>query len=322
MQLSHSDLKNYTTCKRKWYLGTYLEYGIRPERKNPVGKAQMGTRIHLCMEACYGYDLNPLDVLNWQYEQELASSPEFESELLKEKRLATAVVEGYFEWAGEEAFDYDMEVVATEQQVNYPIETPNGSFDLIAKLDMIIKREEDGATLFRDWKTVDTLTKADSVVRDTQMRTYAMLRALTSEGVRVDGGQYVMLKRSARTVRARPPFYGVAEVRYNRHDLNSTFQRTQAIGGEILATKQALDEGGSHNSLCYTSPGDHCSWACIFKDVCPMFDDGSRATDALAGEFVKTDPHARYTDDAMQQALAALGPKTSPSDPAVHQPPM
>jgi PD-(D/E)XK nuclease superfamily len=309
VQLSHSELKTYAVCRRKWYISHYLKYGLAPDKGSPVGKAPMGTRVHLCMEAYYGYGLDPMAVLDWQYAQELAAHPEFEEELIKEKRLASAVVEGYFQWAAEEGFDVGVEVVATERQVSYhmPASTGTRGFDLIAKLDMVVQRELDGATLFRDWKTVDTLTKADAVGRDTQMRTYAMLRMLTaSAGERVDGGQYVMLKRSARTARARPPFYGVAEVRYNRHDLNSTFQRVQSIGTEILDTTAALDAGASHQSVCYTSPGDHCSWMCSFRDVCTMFDDGSRAEDALRGEFVQIDPYARYTDDAIDRVRLAL----------------
>jgi len=312
MQLAHSELKTFSTCKRKWFLSHYLKYGVLPDEASPVGKAPMGTRVHLCMEAYYGYGLDPLAVLDWQYREEVALHPEWESELVKEHKLATAMVEGYFDWASDTGFDVGIDVVATEQQVSYDI----ADFTLIAKLDMTVQRELDGATLFRDWKTVDTLTKADAVQRDTQMRTYALLRALTArgEGQRVDGGQYVMLRRSARTARAKPPFYGVAEVRYNRHDLNSVWQRTRAIGKEIVDTTAALDEGAPHHEWCYTSPGDHCAWACIFRDVCPMADDGSRLDDALAGNFSKIDPYARYQDDAMERALTALRP-----DPVTRQ---
>jgi RecB family exonuclease len=304
MELAHSELKTFATCRRKWYVSHYLKYGLDPDRTSPVGKARMGTRVHLCMEAYYGYGLDPVAVLNWQYRQELHLYPEYERELVAEQKLALAIVEGYFDWAAETGFDAGVEVVATEQQVTYDFH----AFTLKAKLDMVIQRELDGATLFRDWKTVDTLTKANAVQRDTQMRTYALLRALTASGQRVDGGQYVMLRRSARTARAKPPFYGVAEVRYNRHDLNSVWQRTQTIGTQIVDTTARLDDGADHHEECYTSPGDYCDWACSFRDICPMFDDGSRVEDALRAEFVQVDPYARYQDDAMTQVLNALRP--------------
>lgn len=315
MQLSHSEMKTFVTCKRKWWLSHYRAYGVAPDREAPVGSRIQGTRIHLAMEANYGYGLDALAVLDWQYKRAIAAHPEAERELRKEQALSVAMVEGYFDWAAEEGYDVGIEVIAAEREASVSIKLQQESdftFELVSKLDLLIRRESDGALLFRDWKTRASLQN-DGLIRDTQMRTYALIQALTAvhTGDRVDGGQYMMLRRVGRTARSKPPYYGQAEVRYNRHDFNSTYQRVQTVAGEIAVARARLDAGEDHHAVAYPSPGDHCDYMCIFKDICPLFDDGSRADDALVAEYDVIDPYARYSDDAIIQVRKELSDTVS-----------
>jgi PD-(D/E)XK nuclease superfamily/LAGLIDADG-like domain len=146
-----------------------------------------------------------------------------------------------------------------------------------------------------------------------QMRTYALVQALNSKEnpfhTRADGGEYVAILRSKRTERAKGPFYDRAATAYNKHDLNSAWQRARAIGSEIWEARQALDAGADHHDVAYNSRGDDCDWACVFRDICPLFDDGSRAEEMLTVEFTPADPYAHYYDDIMEQAIAALKEK-------------
>ncbi len=255
-----------------------------------------------------------LAALDWIYATASEEHPYDESELRKERDFAFAMLEGFLEWAAEEGYDTGYEVVATEQEqsVRLPfLDFESGDFNLIAKLDILVRRVEDGVIRFRDYKSVGTLSKANGLLRDTQMRTYSMiqgLQALADPALpRPDGGQYVMLLRSKRTPRARGPFYQVVEFDYNRHDLNATWMRVRAIASSIAGARSRLDAGEDHHIVAYPVPGEYCEWACPFNRVCHLADDGSHLEAALAGNYVQIDPMARYHDDSITQLLAALG---------------
>lgn len=286
-------------------------WGQDPARLSPVGVAHLGTQVHLALEAWYGYDLDPAQVLNYTYGELIKERPEYEAELIKERDYALVMVDGYQEWVASEGVDAGLEVLATEHIREAQIPLYSGtSVTLIGKLDQMVRRERDGAILFRDFKTVGTLQKADSLILDTQMRTYALIQAMTcKEGERADGGLYTMLLRSKRGIRATGPFYSQVEVRYNRNDLNSMYLQVQSVATEMLAAREALDAGRDHRSVVYATPGFHCEWACAFKNVCPLMDDGSRWEDALAGNFIQRDPYDYYSDKDITAVRKAFSPR-------------
>lgn len=309
LQISHSELRLWRTCRRRWYLTYYLQWASDPSRRSPIGLAALGTRVHLSLEGHYGYELNALDVLKYEYKQLLEERPEFGTEITRELDWALAMVDGYLEWVTENGMDADYEVVATEKEQQQEVTLPSGHQVIFrGKLDQLVRRVQDDALLFRDFKTVGTLSKANLLVLDTQMRFYAMLQALSVQGTgkRADGGLYMMLLRSKHTDRAKGPFYEQVAVSYNSHDLNSMYHHSRAIAQEIVNARELLDEGEPHHGVVYASPSDACGWSCPFVNVCPMMDDGSRWEDALAERFVKVDPYLRYSDDKIVHISKAL----------------
>jgi hypothetical protein len=134
-----------------------------------------------------------------------------------------------------------------------------------------------------------------------------MLQAFNSEpGERVDGGLYTMLLRSKRTARATPPFYQQVEVTVNRHELNATYQRIMTITADMVRVMEQLEAGADHRAVAYPSPGDYCNWGCPFVKLCPMFDDGSRADDMLAANFVQGDVWQYYNDQTIEKVVTVL----------------
>jgi hypothetical protein len=318
LTVSHSELAAWTRCPRRWYLGTYLGWGVDPASSAATGTALLGTRIHLALEASEGHGVDALAALGVIYQLAAEEYPYDEAELEKERDMAFAVLEGFLEWKAEEGFDAGYEIIATEryQSVRLPfLDWESGSFLLVAKLDVLVRRVEDGATLFRDYKTVGTLSKANGLIRDTQMRTYSMIQALQAKEdpslPHPDGGQYVMLLRSKRTPRARGPFYQVVSFDYNRHDLNATWMRVRSIASGIRDTRRALDAEVDHHIAAYPVPGDYCEWGCPFVSVCHLADDGSHLEDALRGSYAQVDPMARYSDNSIDRVLEVLGKKDS-----------
>jgi hypothetical protein len=313
LTVSHSELASFARCPRRWYLGTYLGWGLDPESAPATGTALLGTRLHLALEASEGHGVPALRALEWIYNRVEEEHPYDESDIAKEKDMAFAILEGFLEWAQEEGYDSGYDVVATEseQSVRLPfIDHLSGDFNLVAKLDVLVRRREDGAIRFRDYKSVGTLSKANGLLRDTQMRTYSMIQGLKVKEdpsqPRPDGGQYVMLLRSKRTARAKGPFYQVVEFDFNRHDLNATWMRVRSIASGIASARARLDRGEDHHIVAYPVPGEYCEWACPFNRICHLADDGSHLEDALRGNYVQIDPYARYKDSSIQQLLIAL----------------
>lgn len=306
-EISNSEMQAYQRCRRNWALTYHWKWQPRLEDTSPVGVAILGTRIHLALEAWYGYDIDPLEALTWIYEMASLERPDFVVELGKELDLARAMVEGYLQWLDDEGADVILETVDVERELKLELRTNQGSAILRAKLDQLVRRRTDGALLLRDFKTVGDLSKADQLVLNQQMRFYSMLLALLHPEHRVDGALYTMLKRSKRTVRARPPFYQQVEINYNKHDLNSTFQRVTMVVAEILAAHKALDAGHDHHLAVYPTASDYCGWGCPFSRVCPLMDDGSRWEAALAANFTRGDPYSYYGHDTIERLVADLG---------------
>jgi len=306
-EISNSEMQSFQRCRRHWALSYHWQWQPRAVDTSPVGVAILGTRIHLALEAWYGHGIDPIEALSWLYEVAALERPDFAVDLSKELDLAKAMVEGYVQWLDEEGVDVSLETVDVERELKHQVGTYLGPVVLRAKLDRLVRRRTDGALLLVDYKTVGSLSKADRLVLDQQMRFYAMLLALRFPEHRVDGALYTMLKRSKRTVRATPPFYQQVEISYNRHDLNSTYQRVTAVAGAILEAHLRLNDGDDHHAIVYPTATDYCDWGCPFSRVCPLMDDGSRWEAALQANFDRGDPYSYYERSTIQELVADLG---------------
>lgn len=314
LKLSNSTLRSYKRCERSWYLSYFLSYGKRPEQENPVTVATLGTRVHCALEAYYGYDLDPLAALRVIYYLAAKEHPFEADELEKQHGYARAMIEGYLQWSEEEGIDAALEVIATETVEEVPLYLHDGSMvTLVAKLDQKVRRKTDNAVLFRDFKTVGTLTKSHLLQLDEQMRAYCLIQWLKSAETREEragGGLYTMILRSKRTPKANGPFYREEEVSFNQHDHDSMLRRTRRTAGRIVAATRDLNEGRSHLDVIEPNHGDYCGWGCPFTLICPMMDDGSRWEDALQANFIKRDPFHYYGNGLIDQVRASLAPGT------------
>lgn len=313
IKLSNSTLKTYKRCERHWYLAYFLGYGKRPEQDNPVTVATLGTRVHCALEAYYGYGIDPVAALKVIYYLAEKEYPHEGTELDKQHRYARAMVEGFLQWSEEEGIDAALEVIQTEHVEEVPLYLDAQTVvTLVAKLDQKVRRLTDDAILFRDWKTVGTLSKSHLLVLNEQMRFYSLLEALKSSETaeRADGGLYTMLLRSMRTPKANGPFYREEEVRFNQHDHDSMLRRTRRTASRIVGATRELSAGRSHLDVVEPNEGDYCGWGCPFTLICPMMDDGSRWEDALQANFIKRDPFHYYGTGLIDSVRASLAPGT------------
>lgn len=310
LRASPSELAKFQRCRRQWALTYHFKWGVDPRRSSPTGAAMLGTRIHAAMEGYYGYDIDPMTSLGVIYDTARDQRPECSPELTAEQSYATTMIAGYLEWAAEHGLDEEHEVVSTESELETHILLTSGEMAVVhGKLDQIVRRRIDGALQLRDWKTVGTLSKADLIVLDPQMRTYSALLAISNDGLRVDGALYTMMLRSKRTARATGPFYEQIHISYNDDEQKNILTRITGVMDDMDRVVRQLNAGVDHRLVAYPNPlTDRCAWDCPFVQVCPLFDDGSRVDAALEANFVKdADPYGYRKLDLLGQVKVALG---------------
>lgn len=297
IRISQSESSTFRQCRRKWYLGTYR--GLQPREQRVTGALSFGTRIHACLEAYYTDGQNPVDVHRELLEKdrlELVMVERDPSELDKEAELGRIMLEGYLQWLEETGADSDYEVVSAEEILTVPL--LDGAVEMVGKIDMRVRRKTDGVRLFMDHKTSANPSDISKIAAiSEQFLHYATLEALKpGETERCDGGIYSILRKVKRSANARPPFYERIEVRHNRQQLNSYWNRFHGIVLDILKVRAALDAGGDPLVHAYPTPTGECSWRCEFFAVCPLIDDGSAAEEMLDHFFKVGDPMARYSE--------------------------
>lgn len=307
LHLSNSAIRRFKMCRRSWWLSHYRELAPRKEFEDPTGVASLGSMVHLALEGYYQHQLDPVVVLNTAYDLVVAEHPLQAKDLRSEQSYAVTMVQGYLEWVAEEGIDATLEVVASEYTLSYDVKLDDGSVVRVTgKLDQLVRRLTDQALMLRDFKSVGDFSKVDLLILDEQMLTYSMLLFFAGLEGRPDGVLYNMLKRSKRTSKATPPFYMQEETRYTEVQLRNMLTRITAEARDILDVTRRLDAGEDHQTAVYPNPGDHCRWACSFKHVCPLLDDGSRAEDMITAQFERKDPWEYRTSGMMDRIKAAI----------------
>lgn len=307
-RITNSEMGTFKSCKRKWWLSYYRRLGLI--KRDYVGAAPLGSIVHECLELWYTENTDPLETLARIKEETLnLTEVDLDDEdaqpvyidvaaFTKQCDLIEKILEGFVEWSAEEGLDAGYEVVAIEEKIEIPVDFPKAasweSVSLMGKLDVQVRRIADGAVLNRDWKTVQGLEEG-RLVQHPQFKLYALLMKMRGqEGVL--GAQRVMLRKVKRTANSKPPFYGVDEATYTDTALRAYHQEVWGVVRDIAEATDRLDAGESPLSVAYPRPSRDCSWMCEFRDVCPMFDDGSNAEGMLNAYFVAHDPLERYDD--------------------------
>lgn len=322
-RFSQSEMKTFLRCKRKWYLSEYRR--LAPVGNSPTGPLRSGTRVHTALEAFYTPGQDVFWVLSLEQEDdwdtyvrncaERGEDPDTSvaEEFAKDCQLERIMIEGYGEWIAESGVDAGLETIAVEEIVTVPGESvyPDlvdefGPFNVVGKLDMRVRRESDGARMFMDHKTAQSLTMAlPTLQMDMQMMHYMWLESMTTpEGERSDGAFYNVLKKVKRTKAAKPPFFARYEVHHNDDELYSYRVRLSQIISEILAEERRLmlyPQSADH--IAYPNPTRDCAWDCPFFALCPAMDDGSRYEDMIRDQFVTRDPLARYAEGDKPEAV-------------------
>lgn len=310
-RVSNSEIQTYKECRRKWWLTWYR--GLSNKEENFSALRNSGDRVHRALMAWYVAEgqirEDPRDALERAITDDRTlmhanGRIPHEEELKKFAAITSverAMVEGYIEWIEENGIDSELTVIAPETYLEVPFEHENLTSTqpvyLVGKIDVRVKRNTDNARLFIDHKTVSEVkTPTLMLPMNEQMLHYHLLEWLgTKEGEeRCDGALYNMLRRVKRTGTAKPPFFARESVTHNEHELESYKQRVIGVINSIDDTKFKLASGVDPLNVVYPTPTDKCLWKCPHVHICTMFDDGSRAEDAITEYYDIIDPLDYY----------------------------
>jgi hypothetical protein len=302
IRISNSEIQTFKDCRRKWWLSYYRR--LQPATQSFTGALALGSRVHEALDMYYSKNIPLLDAHAQLVEtdkQLLRESFRDTMDLESEAELGRIMLEGYLEWVEENGIDAELEMISTEEIISMPMF--DGAVELQGKLDMRVRRKGDGVRMFRDFKTVGgSFTEFASLAHmNEQILTYMILEAAQNkEGERSEGGIFTMLRKVKRTANAKPPFYEQMEVRHNTFALRAFWNRLHGAVSDMMSTRKALDEGADVNFVAYPRPSRDCKWKCQFFAVCPLFDDGSAAEQAISELYVVDDPYAYYKTTEMK----------------------
>ena len=79
--------------------------------------------------------------------------------------------------------------------------------------------------------------------------------------------------------------------------MRSFWNRIHGTIADLMNVRKALDTGAEPSYVAYPRPTRDCKWKCQFFAICPMFDDGSAAEQAISEMYEESDPYAYYNTD-------------------------
>ena len=307
MRISNSEIQTFKRCRRKWYFNYHL--WLKPNFEKETGPSPIGIRVHDVLSRYYtakmlGFDTDSCTVdalthhegvMNESMAKAAANGDDTDI-LLKECELSRIMLEGYFEWLAETGVDEGLVVTGAETSVEFLTTIFDVELTILAKLDIRILRELDGARLFMDHKTAQELsTPLKTMHLNEQFLHYDWIMRQLGLPERVDGGMFNFLRKVKRTATMKSPAYGRLEVRHNERELDAFEKRLRGEIRAILSLRNALDTGTDPLSLVYPTPTRDCAWDCPYFQICPMVDrqDGS-AERVIELSMRKVDPYERY----------------------------
>jgi RecB family exonuclease len=293
MRLSSSEIKRFLACKRSWYYNQVL--GYRHKKSEHTGPLFLGDRVHKALEVYYeNFTIEAaLGFLHGSYVADVELYPNESDALLKEKKLTTAMIEGYFQWLEETGEDEYLEVLGVEGM----LETPYGNHTLIGKYDLMVLDTQTGLIWLLDHKTAQDFSASARFQQEIQFKHYAAI-GTANFGDRFGGVIWNGLRKVQRTGRAKPPFYMRERITFNRDELRSYWESLYFIVDDMERAIQDAEHGRNNAGLraVYPNPTRENCGICTFKNVCTMFDDGSDLDFVLQTEYETVNPLERYDD--------------------------
>lgn len=294
--ITHSDIKNFLECRRKWFYDYVLDFRA-PEKL--TGPLALGTRVHEALEAYYsGATTDPVAWINQKGKDDLAAlevnndaKPWDLDQMYKDMIIGRNAIISYMEWLTETNADANYRVVSTEEKVEVPI--LDGRAILRGKVDVLQEDVASGLYCVNDFKTYardDGLR--EQFERSYQHWCYILAMAHNYPDRNVECARYTII-RKVKKIPAVPPNSPLVQqftVPATRRSLQTKKAQIERIAFEMLALRDKTDP-----AVFYPSPGKHCMW-CDYRLPCGLADEVPESAVALlsSDKYTQGTRYARY----------------------------
>lgn len=296
--ITHSDIKNFLDCRRKWYYDYVLDF--RPAEKL-TGPLALGTRVHSALEALYlGETTDPVAWIDQKGREDLANldvnpdtKPWDYDQMYEDMIIGRNCATLYMEWLAESNADANYRTVSVEEKVEVPI--LDGRAILRGKVDLLQEDVTSGLLCSNDFKTY----ARDDGLRDQLERSYQhwcyliALQHVYPERI-VECAQYTLLRKVKKipAVAPKSPLIQRFTVPATRRSIGAKKAQIERIALEMLNLRDKTDP-----AVFYPSPGKPCTW-CDYKAPCDIADESTEAALALLGngKYVSGTRYDRYKD--------------------------
>lgn len=294
--ITHSDIQNYLTCRRKWHYDYVLDF--RPKEKL-TGPLALGTRVHSALEALYsGATDDPVEWIKQKGKDDLAilemdddAKPWDLDDMYVDIITGKNAIISYMEWLEETNADANFRTVSTEERVEVPI--LDGRAILRGKVDLLQEDVTSGLLCVNDFKTYardDGLR--EQLERSFQHFCYIIGMAELYPERNVECARYTTIRKYKKLPKSPPanPIVQRFTVPATRRNMATKRAQIERIALEMIHLRDQTDP-----AIFYPSPGKHCSW-CPYKAPCEIADESQEASLALLsnGRYVSGTRYSRY----------------------------
>lgn len=257
---SVSSVNTYIACPHQFWL-QYVKRVQRPETDVPI-PWRIGTAMHSALETAYRLradDTGPVESMS-KYEPQARETLES-----KWSELMLPRAHGKLDWAIDVLQRTLDSVVPPERRqdvigVEHKIEglTEDG-VRVIGYVDLVQRASKDTIHI-RDWKTTSSARKAEDLVMDFQLNTYAWFVLRDNPWAkRVVASHYY------------PPITKEVQFEVRQDCMEDAISRIEAVAEQVEMDTEFKPR-----------PGSRCD-SCAFTQMCPAWSSKSEAIDAAAG---------------------------------------
>jgi hypothetical protein len=295
--ITHSDIQNFLTCRRKWSYDYVLDW--RPPEKL-TGPLALGTRVHAALESYYkGETTDPVAWIDAKGKEDLAAldyadnvKPWDFDQMYEDMIIGRNCIKLYMEWLDETGADDNYRTVAVEEKVEVPI--LDGRAILRGKVDLLKEDITSGLMCSDDFKTTADWGGGlrEQLERSYQHWCYLIGLQHNYPERNVECAQYTILRKVKKIppVPPKSPLIQRFTVPSTRRSIGIKKAQIERIAFEMLSLRDKEDP-----SVFYPSPGRACSW-CDYKAPCLIADESTEASLALLanGNYVSGTRYSRY----------------------------
>jgi CRISPR/Cas system-associated exonuclease Cas4 (RecB family) len=295
--ITHSDISNFLTCRRKWYYDYVLDYRSKEKK---TGALALGTRVHAALEAYYGGETDdPVAWINQKGKEDLAelelsddAKPWDLDQMYEDMIVGRNCIVLYMEWLSETNADANYRTVTVEEKVEAPI--LDGRVILRGKVDQLQEDITSGLLCVNDFKTTADWGGGlrEQLERSYQHWCYLIGMQYQYPERNVECARYTVLRKVKKLPKTAPasPLVQRFNVPATRRNMATKRAQIERIALEMINLRDKTDQ-----AVFYPAPGKHCTW-CEYKAPCEISDESQEASLALLsnGKYVSGTRYARY----------------------------